>query len=225
MCNMESSACEMIHRILEGLPEHSSPKSTLPRNGLYFFYEDGEICAHTGKPRIIRVGNHPRSQNRLITRLREHYGQMDYPEKKNGSILRRLLGGAILRRRDPNHPCLLPSPGEGHWEKQGGKTCELCRPLENEVTELLKTSFRFRCIEIIPMYQRNEMERKLIATLARCHECSPSENWLGRWAYNEKVRRSGMWNSEYVDDEYEMTITDLEEMERNVKKLRTPSAT
>jgi len=75
------------------------------------------------------------------------------------------------------------------------------------------------------MYQRNEMERKLIATLARCHECSPSENWLGRWAYNEKVRRSGMWNSEYVDDEYEMTITDLEEMERNVKKLRTPSAT
>lgn len=54
---------------------------------------------------------------------------------------------------------------------------------------------------------------------------SSSENWLGRWAYSEKVRRSGTWNSEYVDDPYEMTITDLEEMERNVKKLRTPSAT
>ena len=101
MCNMESSACEMIHRILEGLPEHSSPKSTLPRNGLYFFYEDGEICAHTGKPRIIRVGNHPRSQNRLITRLREHYGQMDYPEKKNGSILRRLLEAPSLEEETP----------------------------------------------------------------------------------------------------------------------------
>jgi len=225
MCDRENSACEKIHRILEELHEHSSPESTLPRNGLYFFYEDGEICAHTGKPRIVRVGNHPRSQDRLITRLREHYGEIDYPEKKNGSVFRRLLGGAILRRRNPNHPCLLPSPGEGHWEKQGGRTCELCRPLENEVTELLKTDFRFRCIEIIPMNQRNEMERKLIATLARCHECGPSETWLGRWTYSEKVQRSGMWNSEYVDDAYEMTMSDLEEMEKAVKKLSASSAT
>jgi len=103
-------------------------------------------------------------------------------------------------------------------EKQGGRTCELCRPLENEVTELLKTAFTFRCIEIIPMKQRNEMERKLIATLARCHECGPSESWLGLWAYSEKVQRSGLWNSEYVDDAYKMTISDLEEMERHVKK-------
>jgi len=75
------------------------------------------------------------------------------------------------------------------------------------------------------MNQRNEMERKLVATLARCHECSPSESWLGRWAYSKKVRRSGMWNSEFVDDAYEMTISDLEEMERNVKKLSASSAT
>jgi len=62
------------------------------------------------------------------------------------------------------------------------------------------------------------MERKIVATLTRCRECGPSESWLGRWAYSEKVQRSGMWNSEYVDDAYEITIPDLEEMERHAKK-------
>ena len=220
-----TAACEKIHRILEELPERSSPSSTLPRNGLYFFYEQGEICAHTGKPRVVRVGNHHRSQDRSITRLREHYGEIDYPEKKNGSVFRRLLGGAILRRRNPNHPRLLPSPGKGHWEKHGGRTCELCRPLEDEVTRLLKTAFAFRIVEIVAMNRRNEMERKLIATLARCHECGPSQSWLGLWAYSQNVQRSGMWNSEYVDGAYEMTMSDLKEMERHAKKSSVPSRT
>jgi len=225
MHDKETPACEKIHRILEELPKYSSPSSALPRNGLYFFYEQGEICAHTGKPRVVRVGNHPRSQDRLVTRLREHYGEIGYPEKKNGSVFRRLLGGAILRRRDPNHPCLLPSPGEGHWEKHGRRTCELCRPLEDEVTKLLKTAFTFRCVEITAMNERNEMERKLIATLARCHECGPSQSWLGLWAYSQNVQRSGMWNSEYVDSAYEMTMSDLEEIERHVKKSSASSRT
>jgi len=93
------------------------------------------------------------------------------------------------------------------------------------VTRLLKTAFRFRCIEIIAMNERNEMEKKLIATLSKCHECGPSEGWLGRWAYSDKVQRSGMWNSEYVDGRYEMITSDLEEMERHVKKVSASSAT
>jgi len=180
---------ERIHQILEPLPKYDAPRKALLLNGLYVFYENGEVCAHTGKPRIVRVGNHPRSQNRLITRLKEHYGEINYPEKKNGSVFRRLLGGAILRRRDPNHPCLLPIPGKGHWEKQGAKTCGHCRPLEDEVTALLKRAFRFKCIEILNIEERNEMEKKLVASLARCNMsqgCGPSEAWLGRWAYSEK---------------------------------------
>jgi len=214
----ELGACERIHRILEKLPNHLSPSSDLPSNGLYFFYEKGEICSHTGEPRIVRVGNHPRSQNRLITRLREHYEEINYPEKKNGTVFRRLLGGAILRKQDPNHPCLLPSPGKGHWEKHGGKTCELCRPLEDKVTELLRITFCFKCIEIVDRIERNEMEKKLIATLARCPECHPSESWLGQWAYSEKVKRSGLWNSRHTDNSYIMTLLDLEKLEGYAKK-------
>ena len=101
MRDKETPACKKIHHILEELPEHSSPSSALPRNGLYVFYEPGEICAHTGKPRVVRVGNHPRSQDRLVTRLREHYGEIDYPEKKNGGVFRRLVAAPSLEEGTP----------------------------------------------------------------------------------------------------------------------------
>ena len=29
-----------------------------------------------------------------------------------------------------------------------------------------------------------------------------SESWLGRWAANEAVRRSGLWNVNHVDEPY-----------------------
>jgi len=208
----KKNACERIHRILERLPEHSSPDGDIPSNGLYFFYEDGEICPHTGKPRIVRVGNHPRSQNGLRNRLKMHYGG-----NKNSSVFRKFLGGAILRKRNPNYPCLQPGPGKGHWERQDEKTCELCRPIENEVTELLKKNFKFRCVEIVDKDERNDMEKKLIATLSKCPQCGPSNRWLGLWAYNEKVKSSGLWNSDYVDEPYEMTPSDLEKFEGYAK--------
>lgn len=30
----------------------------------------------------------------------------------------------------------------------------------------------------------------------------PSENWLGRWATNEAIERSGLWNVNHVADRY-----------------------
>lgn len=107
-----------------------------------------------------------------------------------------------MRRRDPNHACLKPTPGKGHWEKQNGKTCERCGPFENEVSALLRERFRFRVVTIDDMNFRNLMERKLIGKLSECPKCEPSRDWLGRFAYSEKVRRSGMRNSDYVGETY-----------------------
>jgi hypothetical protein len=50
------------------------------------------------------------------------------------------------------------------------------------------------------MAYRNLMERKLISTLSSCLEYHPSGKWLGHFTYSEKVRRSGMWNSDYVNE-------------------------
>jgi len=189
----DEEACQEIHSTLEALPLLASPAEVAFRDGLYFFYEDGERSEHAADGRVVRVGNHPRSVGRLVQRLRNHYSG-----RKNGSVFRKFLGGALLRSRDPNSPCLAPSPGKGHWEHQDDKACERCQPLEEEVSQLLRSSFRFRCVEVVDQAKRNELESILIATIAACPVCGPSATWLGQHAYSEKVRSSGLWNSDHV---------------------------
>ena len=186
-------ACGEIHSALQALPLLASPAQVPFRDGLYFFYEDGERSEHAADGRVVRVGNHPRSDGTLQKRLRQHYSG-----RKNGSVFRKFLGGALLRRRHPHSPCLAPSPGKGHWEHQNDKACERCRPLEEEVSQLLRSSFRFRCVEVVDQAERNDLESVLIATLAACPVCGPSVSWLGRHAYSEKVQSSGLWNSQFV---------------------------
>ncbi len=106
-----------------------------------------------------------------------------------------------MRRRNPNHPCLQPKLGGGHWERQDAKMCEVCRPVEHKVSALLRERFRFRVVGIVDREFRNLMERKLIASLAACPRCGPSKNWLGRYAYSDKVISSGLWNSQYVGED------------------------
>ena len=180
--------------MLNDLPACQSPKEAPFENGLYFFYQDGELSKHAPKGCVVRVGNHPRSQDGLQQRL-----QMHYNGNKNSSVFRKSLGGAIIRSSNPNDPCLAPAPGKGHWEKQDAKACPQCRPVENEVSHLLQSKFCFRCIRIDDVELRNQLERKLIATLAQCPTCIPSDLWLGRYAYSEKVQRTGLWNSDHVD--------------------------
>lgn len=202
------SECAQVHQSLKELPFFSAPKKSLPDNGLYFFYEEGEISGHDGEPRIVRVGNHPKSQDNLINRLKQHYRS-----SKNGSVFRKYLGGALIRQSCAEHPCLQPGPGKGHWEKQDAKTCDICKPFEIEVTNLLLTRFRFRCVKIDNMKERNRMEEGLIATLARCPRCRPSPAWLGRFAYNTKVQDSVLWNSEYVEGSNSLNRQELARFE------------
>jgi len=105
-----------------------------------------------------------------------------------------------MRRLDSRNPCLGPSPGKGHWEKQNDRACERCLPVEDDVSKLLREKFCFRVVKMDDMAYRNLMERKLISALSSCLQCHPSDKWLGHFTYSEKVRRSGMWNSDYVNE-------------------------
>ena len=186
-------ACFEVHSTLQVLPLLTSPSEVPFGDGLYFFYEDGETSEHAPDGRVVRVGNHPHSDGSLRKRLAQHFSG-----RKNGSVFRKFLGGALLRRRDPGCLCLAPAPGKGHWDLQDAKTCPECRPLEADVSALLRTSFRFRCVMIEDRPERNELEELLIATLAACPVCRASPSWLGQYAYSEKVRSSGLWNSRGV---------------------------
>ncbi len=50
----------------------------------------------------------------------------------------------------------------------------------------------FRCVAIENQKLRNGLEKKLIGSLSQCLDCQPSEEWLGHYAYSDKVRSSGL---------------------------------
>jgi hypothetical protein len=194
-----ATGCARIHAALATLPFSALPAAVPFTNGLYFFYERSEWSQHESGGRIVRIGNHPHAQGRLVGRLGDHYNSR--PGAKNFSVFRRYLGGALLRREDPSCPCLQPAPGQGHWERQGGKTCSMCADVERAVSELLSSAFTFRCVRIDDRAERNDFERWLISTVAACPVCHPSGGWLGRHAYPRTVRVSGLWNVRHVDEQ------------------------
>ena len=191
-----ADACRTVHQLLSTLPVFTAPKEVPFQDGLYFFYQSSEKSLHGVGGRVVRVGNHPRADGGLKRRLQQHYSG-----SKNGSVFRRFLGGALLRRAAPGSPCLSPGPGQGHWEQQDERCCDSCRDVEKEVSAILRASFHFRCISVRDRTVRNHLEALLIATLAACPTCMPSPSWLGLDAYSKVLRRSGLWNSQHVDSD------------------------
>ena len=204
-------ACGEIHQALSPLPVLTSPGQVPFTDGLYLFYEDGETSTHGPAGRVVRVGNHPRSDGGLLRRLQQHYSG-----GKNGSVFRKFLGGAILRLNGPSHPCLQPGPGRGHWERQDASKCQLCKPIEKEVSDYISTHMRFRCVSVPDRTERNRLEQALVATLATCTVCRPSTGWLGLNAYSESVRASGLWNSQFTNGQ-PMTGEGMQRLKELVK--------
>ncbi len=66
-------ACERVHALLESLPFWRAPSDVPFDNGLYFFCEAGERSQHAPTGRVVRVGNHPHTQDRLRGRLKDHF--------------------------------------------------------------------------------------------------------------------------------------------------------
>jgi hypothetical protein len=131
-----------------------------------------------------------------VARLGEHYRSHD--GAKNGSVFRRYIGGALLRRLDSTSPCLAPGPGEGHWERQDEHACSRCSTTESAISDVLDKTFGFRCVQIVDQNERNRLEARIIATVAACTLCQPSGTWLGSHAYPPLVRSSGLWNRQHV---------------------------
>ena len=176
-----------IHELLELLPLHKYPvrRWDLPGNGIYFFYEEGEVIKIGSRviKRIVRVGTH-REQGRFPDRILDHfYGN------KNSSVFRRHLGAAILAKENPHDPRLR------EWTKRN----KPLRDIEEKISKLLREKFSFRYIRVDERDERLELEERLISTLARFSPKYVSPNWLGRYSPSREIRESGLWNVEHVN--------------------------
>jgi len=198
-----SEECRWLHEQLEQLPPVRFPfrAEQLPTNGIYFFYETGEIWGHGGdKPRIIRIGTH--KDRNFRSRIAEHFllnprkmeFNKDEPKPSDRSIFRKNIGRAILKKA--NDPYLEVweidfIKNENRERYAWKRDIKKERKTEEEITWVLREKFCFRCITINGETLRmgnTGLESSLIATVAQCGQCRPSPNWLGKHSPVEKIR-------------------------------------
>ncbi|MCL4843146.1 MAG: hypothetical protein KJZ79_14965 [Bryobacteraceae bacterium] len=196
------------------------------RRGVYFFFEQGEDRSDTGSGlRVVRVGTHAVSQGSKATlwqRLSQHRGRADGAGGNHrGSVFRKLVGRALLGREAD---AAVAQWGEGSSAPKDVRLLE--QPVERMVSAHIG-AMPFLWLEAdddpSPESIRSYIEKNSISLLSnaacRAEEAldPPSSNWLGHDCPHLHVRQSGLWNSNYVLDEYDPAF--LEELERLVRQV------
>jgi len=230
-----SRICRRLHEVLCNAPEMRWPFEfdDLPSNGIYFFYEDGEVWGHGGDDqRIVRVGTH--REGNFRSRMADHYivneRKMDFDKNKaapkDRSIFRKNLGRALLHRDHDPYEVIwnIDFTTRAFREEHGHRRdIEKERQLERDITQLLREQFTFRWIELEGQDRRmgsKGLEAGLIGTLARCDECDPSKNWLGRLSPKAKIVSSGLWLLQHLGAP-ELDEDSIKEIEDLVSEQRS----
>ena len=179
-----------------------------PARGIYFFMEAGEDRAVTGNgPRIVRVGTHALKagyKTKLWTRLKQHKGTVrSGGGNHRGSIFRLIVGAALIKKDGLDYP----SWGKGDSAPREVRKLEQC--LERMVSTVIgDMPFLWLAVEDEPRPEslRGYIERNAIALLSNWGKQPvdpPSTSWLGHHCNREKVRASGLWNSNHVNEDYD----------------------
>ena len=193
-------------------------KMEWPDRGVYFFFENGEVRSGSGEgPRVVRAGTHAVAKGAKTTlwnRLTNHRGSMKTGGGNHGGSVFRLLVGEAAMRREPSYRV-------AGWAKE---------PIPDENAAVLELERRVSCVirgmpflwlEVDdapgPDSARANIERNAIALLSEFERDAvdpASAGWLGRHSAALKVRESGLWNRNHVDESHDPRF--LDEFERLV---------
>lgn len=193
-----------------------------PRRGVYFFREIGEERSDTGDgPRIVRVGTHATkagASSTLWQRLRTHRGTVHpYGGNHGSSIFRGHVGKSLIRRDD------LTCPSWGRYRPTKPYDIDAEATVERKVSDAIGAiPFLWLAVtdEPGPRTLRAYIERNAIALLSNYRKPQldpPSRRWLGRWRDQKRVEKSGLWNSNHVDEKYDPGF--LEVLESHVDAM------
>ena len=189
-------------------------KMDWPPRGVYFFCEAGEARRHSGDgPRIVRVGTHALKaggKTTLWNRLSQHKGVAKTGGGNHrGSIFRSLVGAALIKKHRYD---VYPRWGMGSNAPKEVREAE--HPLEQAVSAVIG-DMPFLWLEVDdepgPHSCRGYIERNAIGLLSNYRRepiDPPSPGWLGCYSNGDKVRKSGLWNSNHVDDDYDPAFLD-----------------
>lgn len=197
-----------------------------PQRGVYFFFELGERRTGSGEgARVVRVGTHALksgSNTKLWTRLSQHRGALrSGGGHHRGSIFRLLVGSALIARDGLSCPT---------WDTQRSNAPSPVRAAEAELERLVSLTIGAMPVLWLSVdddpgadSDRGIIERGAIALLSGWEQGGidpPSATWLGHACNRDKVRRSGLWNNNHVDQTYDPVFLDVMEL----RVLATPVA-
>ncbi len=199
-----------------------SGRMSWPRSGVYFFQEAGQVRTDTGNgSRIVRVGTHALKAGAKATlwnRLSQHRGNANGSGGNHrGSIFRLIVGAALIQRDG----WVFPRWGQGNNAPSVVRESE--RPMERAVcATICNMPFLWLAVEDEPGPNslRGYIERNSIGLLSNYGKTpidSPSPGWLGQYSDRERVRLSGLWNSNHVDDDYDAAFLDT--MQKLIERM------
>jgi hypothetical protein len=174
-----------------------------PRQGVYFFFEDGEVRAD-GSSRVVRVGTHALTadgQTTLWGRLSEHRGHLEGRNPGGGnhraSVFRRHVGAALICRGGGPRGLLESWLDCGHPGEWAGREDELERGVSSRIGAM-----PFLWLAVPDGADRGYIERNSIALLSGLSggPDRPGAGWLGRDSVRPEIRESGLWNVQHVHD-------------------------
>lgn len=230
-----SEKCSWLHSQLESLPLVKFPFNikSLPSNGIYFFYEEGEIADHEYgiSQRIVRMGTH--KENNFQTRISEHFllneSKLNFtianPKPSDRNIFRKNIGRALLNK---NNDYYLKIWNIDYTCKENRLKMNLMRNIEkekqteSEISKVLRERFSFRFIVLEGHQKRigkEGLESRLIVTVAGCNVCKASESWLGRFSPIGEIRNGKLWLSQYLIAE-DITDHDKEDIVRAITNTK-----
>jgi hypothetical protein len=229
---------ERLYGLLEELEETVGGKQKLkectgymdwPDRGVYIFFAPDEYRESGDQLRVTRIGTHAVSEGSstsLWNRLRTHRGAMrgTYEGGGNhrGSVFRKRVGEAFVERDSLHNE--YPHWGEGSTAKRERRLGEL--EMEQRVSNYLRDlPFLWLNVDDEPSAdsQRAYIERNMIALLSNYQRDavdSRSGDWLGEHSRSEKIRESGLWNVNHVDEEYDRRV--LDRLESAVPETTAP---
>ena len=194
-----------------------------PDRGVYFFLEPGETRTDTAQQRVTRVGTHAvstGSATSLWDRLKQHYGtgsaSSDHPHGGNhrGSVYRKRVGESIIERHDLQDD--YPEWDE-RWSSIDRDRSDVRDEeyiLERRVSAYIREQpFLWVDLDDEPSADRDRayVEQNTIALLSNFEKQTidpRTDSWLGKYSRSRKIRDSGLWNVNHVEEEYEQAFLD-----------------
>ncbi|MBX3497841.1 MAG: hypothetical protein KF889_00215 [Alphaproteobacteria bacterium] len=209
------AAYKIIGRLsknMEGRRLRNIVGGEMPPSGIYLFLDEAEPrLKQIDQLRIVRVGTHgvaAGSKASLKNRMRTHYGTAMGEGNHRSSIFRLHTGQSLMNASR--------APSVSTWGTPTADKEALAaeRDLERAVSNYLANL----CVLLVAVpgeadkgNDRAYLEQNLIALLSNgCRPLDPpSSEWLGLRSAKRQIRKSGLWNVNHVDQQFDPGFLDV----------------